>query len=114
MGLILMVVNAALAALGASGKIPANIAALIASLGPIVTSAITAIQGGNGKLADVVTALGSLSGVLAVLKAETGLDPAIVDQITVYDTAVQAGIAGFLDSKAGVDLTKLGPVAPIA
>lgn len=114
MGLLLMVVNAAIGALSASGKIPANISSLITALSPVVGTAITALQSGQGKVADVVTALGSLSGVLAVLKAETGLDPAVLDQINVYDQVVQAGIAGYLDSKNGVDLSKLGPIAPIA
>lgn len=112
--LILLVINAALGSLSASGKIPSTITQLVASLGPIVGNAITAIQSGNGKLADVVTALGSLSGILAVLKAQTGLDPAVLTQINVYDQAVQAGIAAYIDSKSGVDLSKLGPVAPIA
>lgn len=109
-----MVINAALGSLSASGKIPQSLVSLVGSLSPIVGTAITALQSGQGKVADVVTALGSLSGILAVLKAETGLDPAVLDQINVYDQAVQAGIAGYLDSKNGVDLSKLGPIAPIA
>lgn len=112
--LLLMVINAALGALSGSGKIPPIVINLVSALGPIITKAITAIQGGQGAVADVVTALGSLSGILAVLKAETGLDPAVINQINVYDQAVQAGIAAYLDSKSGVDLTKLSPLSPIA
>lgn len=112
--LILLVVNAALAGLTGSGQVPATVTNLVAALGPIIANAIKNIQSGQGKLDDVVTALGALSGVIAVLKAQTNLDPAILSQVDAYDQAVKAGISGYLDSKSGVDLTKLGAVAPIA
>lgn len=112
--LVLLVVNTALQALASSGKIPMSVSSLVTALGPIVGTAITNIENGTSKLGDVVTALGAMSAALAVLKAQTGLDPAILDQINVYDQAVQAGISGYLDSKNGVDLSKLSPVAPIA
>lgn len=112
--LIIMVINAALGSLSASGKIPQSISSIVASFGPIISNVVTSLQSGQGKTADVVTALGALSGVLAILKAQTTLDPEVLNQINVYDQAVQAGIAGYLDSKNGVDLSKLGPVAPIA
>jgi basic membrane lipoprotein Med (substrate-binding protein (PBP1-ABC) superfamily) len=110
--LILLVVNAALAGLG--GRVPSSVTSLIQALGPVISNAIKSIQSGQGKLDDVVTALGALSGVIAVLKQQTGLDPEVLAQVDAYDQAVKAGIAGYLDSKSGVDLSKLGPVAPIA
>lgn len=112
--LILLVINAALGSLSASGKVPANVTQLVAALGPVIVNAVNAIKGGQGKVNDVVTALGALSGVLAILKSQTNLDPEILSQIDVYDQAVQAGITEYLDSKNGVDLSKLSPVAPIA
>jgi drug/metabolite transporter (DMT)-like permease len=110
--LVLLVINAALAGLGP--RVPALVATLIQQLGPVIGNAITAIRSGQGKLEDVVTAIGALSGVIAVLKAQTGLDPEVLAQINAYDEAVKAGIAGYLDSKSGVDLSKLGPVASIS
>ena len=114
MTLLLTTINAGLSAVTVAGLIPAPITALITALEPVVTNAITNLSSGNGKVADVVTALGTLSGVIAVLKQQTNLDPKILNLINVWDTAVQAGIAGYLDSKSGVDLTKLGTVDPIA
>ncbi len=112
--LILLVVNAALTGLTSSGQVPAVVTSLVSALGPVIGNAIKSIQSGNGKLQDVVTALGALSGVIAVLKQQTGLSPDLLSQIDAYDQAVKAGIAGYLDSKSGVDLTKLGPVTLIA
>jgi hypothetical protein len=112
--LILLVVNAALAGLTSSGQVPSLVTSLVGALGPVIGNAIKSIQSGQGKLEDVVTALGALSGVIAVLKQQTGLNPEVLAQIDAYDQAVKAGIAGYLDSKSGVDLSKLGPVAPIA
>ena len=112
--LLLMVINAALGSLASSGKIPQLAASLVGQLGPIITNAITAIKGGTGKVADVATALGALSGTIQILKAQTNLDPTVLTEIAVYDEAIQAGIASYLDAKSGVDLTKLGPIAPIA
>jgi len=112
--ILLQSVNAGLAAVTITGLVPAPIAGLITSLEPVVVGAIGSIQSGQGKVADVVTALGALSSVIAILKTQTNLDPKILDAIAVWDTAVQAGVAGFLDSKSGVDLSKLDPIAPIA
>lgn len=112
--LILLVVNAALAGLTGSGQVPAVVTSLVAALGPVIGNAIKAIQSGQGKLEDVVTGLGALSGIIAVLKQQTNLSPELLDQINAYDAAVKAGISGYLDSKSGIDLTKLGPIAPIA
>jgi len=112
--LILLVVTTALSSLSASGKIPATIATLVSSLAPIIGNAIKAIQGGQGKVQDAVTALGALSGVIAVLKSQTNLPADVLAELDVYNTAVQAGITGYLDSKTGIDLSKLGTVDPIA
>jgi len=112
--IVLLVINAALGALTSSGKVPSVVEQLVSSLGPVIEKAIQGIQSGSGKLEDVVTALGSLSGVIGVLKSQTGLDPAILAQVNVYDQAIQQGTAGYLDSKSGIDLSKLGTVAPIA
>lgn len=111
--IVLLVLNAALGSLAASGKIPQSAASLTSALGPIIAAAIARLQTGQGKVDDVVTALGALNATLEVLKAQTGLDADTLNQIQVYSNAVQQGMTEYLDSKAGIDLSKLSPVAPI-
>src|SRR5271170_390679 len=111
--IVVSLLNLALSALS-GGVIPANIASLITSLDTIVLPALQSIASGQGKLQDVITALGTLTGVIGVLKQQTNLSPEVAAQVAALDTAVQAGITQYLQAQTGVDLTKLGPVAPIA
>lgn len=112
-GIVVSLLNIAVTALS-GGAIPSNIATLITSLDSVVLPAIQNIASGQGKLQDVITALGTLTGVIGVLKQQTNLDPKVAAQINALDVAVQAGINAYLQAQVGVDLTKLGPVQPIA
>ena len=112
--IILTLANIALASLQQAGVIPAGTGSLITQLEGIIAPAIATIASGQAKLTDVVTALGTLSGVIQILKKQPNLPAEVLDKINAIDLAVQAGIAAFLDSKNGVDLSKLGPVDPIA
>lgn len=112
--IILTLANIALSSFQQAGVLSPTNNSLITSLEAVLGPAITTIASGQSKLADVVTALGTLSGVITVIKKQTGLAPDVLDKINAIDTAVQAGIASYLDAKAGVDLSKLTPVDPIA
>ena len=114
MGTILLVLNTALGALAATGTVPAVVATLVAALSPIIADAISRIQSGQGKVSDVVTALGAMNAIIEAVRKQTNVDPKVLEAVEVYSTAVQMGMNEYLDSKSGVDLTKLTPVAPIA
>lgn len=112
--LILLIADLGLAAAQNQGALSAGTVNLINTLTAIVLPAIQKIVGGQGKLQDVVTALGTLNGVLTVLESDTSLPPDELARIKALSAAAQAGITEYLDSKSGVDLTKLTPIDPIA
>lgn len=112
--MVLSLCSVGLQGLSSRGTIPVAASSLFTSLSPILSAAIERIRSGQGKLYDVVTALGAMCAGIQVLKAANLGDAALLAEIDVYDKALQEGIAAFLDSKAGIDLTKLGPVEAIA
>src|ERR1700743_1002091 len=112
--LIMLIANLGLAAAQNAGALSAGTVSLINTLESIVMPAIQRIVDGQGKLQDIVTALGHLHGVLTVLEQDTSLPPDELARVKALSTAAQAGITAYLDSKSGIDLSKLSPIAPIA
>jgi hypothetical protein len=112
--LITLIINVAMAALQAAGISNASTSGLITSLESTVLPLIANLSNGQSKTADVLAVLGALSGVIATLKAQTGLAPAILAQINTLDEAVQSGLAAYVQAGNGIDLSILTPIAVIA
>ncbi|MEO7027806.1 MAG: hypothetical protein ABI147_00190 [Acidobacteriaceae bacterium] len=112
--LITLIVNVSMTALQAAGITNASTSGLITSLESTVLPLISNLSSGQSKTADVLAVLGGLSGVIATLKTQTGLDPAILAQVKTLDEAVQAGLAAYVQAGKGVDLSVLVPIAAVA
>lgn len=119
---------------------PLAIFQLIAAIGPIVTGAlsasgidtkynglITAIENAvasfgtaisnpaNGQLSvSAITILSGISAAVAVLQAETTLNPTTLALVNAFDKAVTAGLAAYQQAGVKVDASTLQPIAPVA
>lgn len=113
-GIVGIFAQVALVALQTAGVLTPGTTTLITSLMGSVSPLITSLLSGQSKTQDLMAVLGTLSAVLATLKAQTNLDPKILTQIQTLDEGLQAAAAAFIASKAGVDLTVLTPIEPIA
>jgi hypothetical protein len=111
--LITLIINVSMAALQAAGITNASTSGLITSLEATVLPLIANLASGQSKTADVLAVLGALSGVIATIQAQAGLDPAVLAQVKTLDEAVQAGLAAYVQAGKGVDLTVLTLLAPV-
>ncbi len=58
----------------------------------------------------MLAVLGALSGVIATLKAQTGLNPTLLSQLNTLDQAVTAALAAYVQGGKGIDLSVLTPI----
>jgi hypothetical protein len=110
---ISLLVNVVMAALQSAGVTSPAITSLVTSLESTVVPLIANLTAGNSKTSDVLAVLGALSGVIATLKAQTGLNPTVLTQLNTLDEAVTAALAAFVQAGKGLDLTVLTPIAPV-
>jgi hypothetical protein len=112
--LISLVVNVALAALQAAGVTSPAITGLITSLEGTVVPLISNLSSGASKTSDVLAVLGALSGVIATLKAQTGISPTILGQLNTLDLAVTAALAAYVQAGKGIDTSTLTQLPTVA
>lgn len=97
-----------------AGVIGAGTTTLITNLlGPIETL-IANLKAGQSATQDGLAALAAMAGVIAVLKANTNLSPAILTQIQNVDLDVQAALAGYASAEAGYNAGLFAQIAPVA
>jgi hypothetical protein len=111
--LIAMIVNVALTALQTSGIVSPSITSLISSLEGTVLPMVQNLSAGTSTTSDVLAVLGGLSGVIATLKAQTGINPEVLTQLNTLDAAVTAALAAYVQAGKGIDLTVLDQLAPV-
>lgn len=63
---------------------------------------------------EVMTAYGTIIGILTTLKQTPGLPDATLSKVDEYLTAAQNGTAAYLQANNGFDPSQFAPVAPIA
>ncbi len=79
-----------------------------------VTASLAAIAGsGVIQAQNASTILLALSGVIAALKSEPNIPPAVLQLIDALDRAAQAALAADQVAQQGVDPTKLQPITPL-
>lgn len=93
-----------------TGVIGANGAQLASTLSNLGISLFTSIKAGGSDVQDGLAALATLSGVLAVLKSNTGISADVLTQIDNLDKDVTAGLKGYALAGEGLDLTLYGPL----
>ncbi len=108
--IITLIVNVALAALQSAGIVTPAITSLTTSLESTILPLVTNLSAGNSSTSDVLAVLGALSGVIATLKAQTGLNPTLLSQLNTLDTAVTAALAAYVQGGKGIDLSVLTPI----
>lgn len=101
------------AILNNSGVIGAGTAGLIASLAGPVEQLIAGIKSGQSKTSDALAALAAISGVIAVLKAQTNLPAAVLTEIDNVDKDVQAALAGWAKAGEGYNQSLYAPIATV-
>lgn len=85
---------------------------ILALLGPL-GNLIAGLKSGTSATDETAAVLGSLMGVLTVLQANTGLSPAVLAEVKQMLADVQAGLAAYVQSGKGIDLSTLAPIAPV-
>lgn len=97
-----------------AGVIGSNTTTLITNLlGPIETL-IANLKSGQSATQDGLAALAAMAGVIAVLKANTNLSPAVLTEIANVDADVQAALAGYATAQSGYNAGLYAPIAPVA
>ncbi len=97
---------------GQSGKL-GSISNLVNSLLTPVEQLIANLKAGHGVTNDILATLAAASGIITVLKATTGLDPAILTQINGVDKDVQTALAAYAKAGTGYDATLYTQDAPV-
>lgn len=82
-------------------------------LGPIETL-IGNLKSGQSATQDGLAALAAMAGVIAVLKANTSLPPAVLTEIANVDADVQAALAGYAVAQSGYNAGLYTQIAPVA
>lgn len=86
---------------------------ILALLGPL-GNLINTLKTPNQTVTDETAAVfGSLMGVLTVLQSNTNLSPAVLAEVKQMLADVQAGLAAYVQSGKGIDLSVLSPIAPV-
>lgn len=97
-----------------TGVIGAGTNTLITNLLAPVETLIANLKAGQSATQDGLAALAAMAGVIAVLKANTSLSPAVLTQIANIDADVQAALTGYALAQAGYNAGLYAPIAPVA
>jgi hypothetical protein len=90
-----------------SAEFKTIIADISASLGAVFSSGVIQTQNAS-------TVLLALSGVIAALKAEPAIPPAVLGLLGALDRAAQAALAADQQAQVVVDPGTLHPITPVA
>jgi hypothetical protein len=94
-----------------------NTGSLITQLSNLGSSLLGVIIANKGQTAvgipDTMAALGTLSGVIAVLKQNTNLSPDFLAYLNQASDSVNASLAGYVTAGRGFDLSLYAPVANV-
>jgi hypothetical protein len=91
---------------GLSATIKQIIADVSKSIGAVASSGVLQAQ-------NVSTVLAALAGVIAALKAEPNIPPAILDLIGALERAAAAALAADQAAQQKIDPTTLQPITPL-
>ena len=105
--------NVALTVLGGVGVVPAGSAAIASGVEASLNPLLNAIQGKAPVAADIQAGYGALIGSLNVVKAQTGLDPALLAKIDEYLLASNAGLAAYMTEQSGFNAALFTVNAPL-
>jgi hypothetical protein len=105
--------NVALTVLGTEGVVPASSAAVASGVEAAVNPLLTAISTGASSSTEIQAGYGGLIGGLGILKAQTGLDPALLSKIDEYLLAAQAGLVAYMTAQAGFNVALFTVAAPL-
>lgn len=95
---------------------------VLGTAGTLTTSLLTPVEnliaslrsGQQSVTSEVLAALAAASGVIAVLKATTGLPADVLTQINGVDKDVQAALTAYAQAGAGFDASLYTQIAPVA
>lgn len=97
------------------GVISGNTDNLITQLSGLGSSLLTSVLSNKGSgtagVDNTMAALGTLAGVIAVLKQNTGLSADFLAYLNQADTSVNASLAAYVEAGKGFDITMFAPVA---
>lgn len=96
-----------------SGIIGASTTTLVTNLLAPVETLIANLKSGQSSTQDGLAALAAMAGVIAVLKADTSLPPAVLTQIANVDQDVQAALSGYAVAQTGYNAGLYGQIAPV-
>lgn len=97
-----------------SGVIGAKTSTLISSLITPVETLLSNLKGGTSPVQDGLAALGAMSGVIAVLKANTSLPAATLTEINNIDLDVEKALAAYVSAEAGFNPLTYSQITPVA
>lgn len=97
-----------------SGVIGASTTTLIANLAGPIETLWANLKAGTSTTQDGLAALAAMAGVIAVLKVNTSLSPAVLTQIANVDADVQAALSGYATAQTGYNAGLYPQIAPVA
>lgn len=91
-----------------------NVDKLINGLLTPVQQLIASLKAKSSVTNDILASLAAASGVIAVLKATTGLSPDVLTQIDGVDKDIQTALTEYAQAGTGYDATLYTQDAPVA
>lgn len=110
---ILSIVGILTSVLGSQSGILGDVSKLINGLLTPVQSLIASLKAGQSVTNDILATLAAASGVIAVLKATTGLPADVLTQINGVDKDVQAALTGYAQAGTGYDASLYTQIASV-
>lgn len=102
---IFSIVGILTSVLGSQSGILGSVSKLISGLLTPVQTLIANLKTGNSVTTDILATLAAASGVIAVLKATTGLPADVLTQINGVDKDVQTALTEYAQAGVGYDST---------
>ena len=109
--MILIILSALAAAIGADPRIPQAIQEAIAD---IAASAAAVFSSGVTTQPSMATVLTALAGIITALKADPNLPQDMLDKIANLETLTQKALTADQEAQQVVDPSKIGPITPVA
>ena len=97
-----------------TGVIGASTTTLINHLLAPVVTLIQNLMAGTSKTQDALAVLGAMSGVVAVLKANTNLPASVLTELGDIDADIDKALAAYVTAEGGLNLTVYQPIAPVS